>query len=203
MGNIQDLLAQILSARYGRDVRQSIHDAIETCYEDGHAGAIDLQAREDIAQANELLGNTDISEISETVTGAVVALDGAVDGLSDRIDAIDDELSASASGAVTDQIWTSGYYNFLTKNGNVVSLVAGGATASPVTITSETVLFKVPEGFRPKNTIRFLLTFQVSTSGALQIGAVNVSPNGEAKREMTAGTTQEIQVVRVFGAWGV
>lgn len=78
MGNIQDLLAQILSARYGRDVRQSIHDAIETCYEDGHAGAIDLQAREDIAQANELLGDTDISEISETVTGAVVELDGAV-----------------------------------------------------------------------------------------------------------------------------
>ena len=78
MGNIQDLLAQILSARYGRDVRQSIHDAIETCYEDGHAGAIDLQAREDIAQAKELLGNTDISEISETVTGAVVELDGAV-----------------------------------------------------------------------------------------------------------------------------
>ena len=71
MGNIQDLLAQILSARYGRDVRQSIHDAIETCYEDGHAGAIDLQART-------LLGDTDISEISETVTGAVVELDGAV-----------------------------------------------------------------------------------------------------------------------------
>ena len=72
MGNIQDLLAQILSARYGRDVRQSIHDAIETCYEDGHAGAIDLEART-------LLGDTDISEISETVTGAVVELGGAVD----------------------------------------------------------------------------------------------------------------------------
>lgn len=72
MGNIQDLLAQILSARYGRDVRQSIHDAIETCYEDGHAGAIDLQART-------LLGDTDISEISETVTGAVVELNGAVE----------------------------------------------------------------------------------------------------------------------------
>ena len=71
MGNIQDLLAQILSARYGRDVRQSIHDAIETCYEDGHAGAIDLQART-------LLGDTDISGISETVTGAVVELGGAV-----------------------------------------------------------------------------------------------------------------------------
>lgn len=72
MGNIQDLLAQILSARYGRDVRQSIHDAIETCYEDGHAGAIDLEART-------LLGNTDISGVSETVTGAVVELNGAVE----------------------------------------------------------------------------------------------------------------------------
>lgn len=71
MGNIQDLLAQILSARYGRDVRQSIHDAIETCYEDGHAGAIDLQART-------LLGDTDISGISETVTGAVVELGESV-----------------------------------------------------------------------------------------------------------------------------
>lgn len=71
MGNIQDLLAQILSARYGRDVRQSIHDAIRQCYDDGHAGAIDLQART-------LLGDTDISGISETVTGAVVELGGAV-----------------------------------------------------------------------------------------------------------------------------
>ena len=72
MGNIQDLLAQILSARYGRDVRQSIHDAIETCYEDGHAGAIDLEART-------LLGDTDISGISETVTGAVVELGESVE----------------------------------------------------------------------------------------------------------------------------
>ena len=83
MGNIQDLLAQILSARYGRDVRQSIHDAIETCYEDGHAGAIDLEART-------LLGDTDISEISETVTGAVVELNGAVE-----------EAQTTADGAVT------------------------------------------------------------------------------------------------------
>lgn len=71
MGNIQDLLAQILSARYGRDVRQSIHDAIRQCYDDGHAGAIDLQART-------LLGDTDISGISETVTGAVVELGESV-----------------------------------------------------------------------------------------------------------------------------
>lgn len=87
MGNIQDLLAQILSARYGRDVRQSIHDAIETCYEDGHAGAIDLQART-------LLGDTDISGISETVTGAVVELNGAVETAQETADGNKTQIEA-------------------------------------------------------------------------------------------------------------
>lgn len=34
MSRISNLLAQILSAVYGKDVRQSIHDAIEQCYTD-------------------------------------------------------------------------------------------------------------------------------------------------------------------------
>jgi hypothetical protein len=46
MANIKDYLSQILKARYGKDVRQSIHDAIHQCYEDGKAGATDLEARE-------------------------------------------------------------------------------------------------------------------------------------------------------------
>lgn len=39
MADIQSLLKQILTAVYGKDVRQSIHDAIRQCYEDGKAGA--------------------------------------------------------------------------------------------------------------------------------------------------------------------
>jgi hypothetical protein len=46
MANIKDYLSQILKARYGKDVRQSIHDAIHQCYEDGKAGSVDLEARE-------------------------------------------------------------------------------------------------------------------------------------------------------------
>lgn len=46
MASIKDYLSQILKARYGKDVRQSIHDAIHQCYEDGKAGATDLEARE-------------------------------------------------------------------------------------------------------------------------------------------------------------
>lgn len=59
MSNIEKNLAFILSSRYGEDVRQAIHDAIHDCYEDGKAGAVDLVAREQIANlvANE--GNTD------------------------------------------------------------------------------------------------------------------------------------------------
>ena len=34
MSSIQNYLSQILSAVYGRDVRQSIHDAIKQCYDD-------------------------------------------------------------------------------------------------------------------------------------------------------------------------
>lgn len=34
MSRIENLLSQILSAVYGKDVRQSIHDAIEQCYSD-------------------------------------------------------------------------------------------------------------------------------------------------------------------------
>lgn len=50
MSNIEQNLKDILEAQYGRDVRQSIHDGIRACYEDGKAGSIDLTAREQIAQ---------------------------------------------------------------------------------------------------------------------------------------------------------
>ena len=59
MSNIEQNLQKILTSRYGKDVRQSIHDSIHDCYEDGKAGAVDLVARERIDNlvANE--GNID------------------------------------------------------------------------------------------------------------------------------------------------
>lgn len=38
MANISTLLGQILKAVYGKDVRQSIHDAISQCYDDVTSG---------------------------------------------------------------------------------------------------------------------------------------------------------------------
>lgn len=92
MSNIEQYLADILAARYGEEVRQSIHDAIQQCYEDGRAGAIDLEART-------LLGDTDISGISETVTGAVVELNGAVETAQETADGAQTTAEAKLSPA--------------------------------------------------------------------------------------------------------
>lgn len=46
--NIEQNLKKIRTARFGKDVRQAIHDSIHDCYEDGKAGAVDLVARERI-----------------------------------------------------------------------------------------------------------------------------------------------------------
>lgn len=48
MSDIATYLSNILNAIRGEDVRQSIHDAIQACYEDGQAGATDLTARQQI-----------------------------------------------------------------------------------------------------------------------------------------------------------
>lgn len=71
MAGIEEYLGDILSARYGEEVRQSIHDAIHQCYADGKAGATDLIAREQIANlvANE--GSTEKdSELIDVRVGA-------------------------------------------------------------------------------------------------------------------------------------
>ncbi len=51
MAGIETYLKNILSAIYGKDVRQSIHDSIKQCYYDGKVGATDLEARDRAAAA--------------------------------------------------------------------------------------------------------------------------------------------------------
>lgn len=67
MSNIEQNLQKILTSRYGKDVRQSIHDSIHDCYEDGKAGAVDLVARERIdnlvANNNPTEGNSELLDI--------------------------------------------------------------------------------------------------------------------------------------------
>ena len=40
--DIETALEYILTAQYGKDVRQAIHDAIHACFDEGGSGSIDL-----------------------------------------------------------------------------------------------------------------------------------------------------------------
>ena len=73
MASIADHLNKILSAVYGKDVRQAIHDAIHQCYEDGKVGAVDLVARERI---DNLVANDSSSEGNSELIDIRVGYDG-------------------------------------------------------------------------------------------------------------------------------
>ena len=70
---IEQYLSKILKAIYGKDVRQSIHDAIQQCYYDGKAGAVDLEARQRI---DNLVANDSSSEGNSELIDIRVGYDG-------------------------------------------------------------------------------------------------------------------------------
>ena len=72
MASISDYLKNILAARYGKDVRQSIHDAIQQCYYDGKAGSIDLEARQSI----EDLDNNKLDKTGDSASNTVTFTSG-------------------------------------------------------------------------------------------------------------------------------
>ena len=91
MSNIEQNLQKILSSRYGKDVRQSIHDGIHDCYEDGKAGAVDLVAREQIANLvannNPTEGNSELLDIRVGADGT--AYDSAGEAVRRQVFAMD------------------------------------------------------------------------------------------------------------------
>lgn len=125
MSNILENLQKILSAVYGRDVRQAIHDAIHDCYEDGQSGATDLIAREGV-QGVETDLSREISDRQVAVTtltsqmNTFVAQHSGVSANATRI--VEDVLWSGKSYTEGDMIYTNNpvtdydyidvYYNF-------------------------------------------------------------------------------------------
>lgn len=117
MSNIEQNLAKILSSRYGRDVRQSIHDSIHDCYEDGKAGAVDLIAREQIANlvANVPSGGTKDSELVDIRVG----VDGKTySSAGEAVRGQVGSLSGDMSSVFKNVIYNT-EYGYLNKHGGV------------------------------------------------------------------------------------
>lgn len=113
MSNIEQNLQKILTSRYGKDVRQSIHDSIHDCYEDGKAGAVDLVAREQIAN---LVANNNPTEGNSELIDIRVGADGktypsAGDAVREQVSSLKDDLSYFTNQLYDETLLIDGYYN--------------------------------------------------------------------------------------------
>ena len=92
--NIQDLLNQIMNAMYGRDVRQSIHDAIEMCYDNTATGKT-------TAEAAATSANTAATAATNAATAANTAASNANDARDNA------NAAAAAAGIAKDNANTA------------------------------------------------------------------------------------------------
>lgn len=85
MSRISGLLAQILSSVYGRDVRQSIHDAISQCYAD-------------VASAKTIADDA-VSDMETSVSGALNQVNTTISSAETRVNAAVASCNASVTAA--------------------------------------------------------------------------------------------------------
>ena len=107
MVDINDYLKKILSAVYGKDVRQAIRDAIYQCYKDGKAGVIDLIARERIdnlvAQSTSTDGNSELIDIRVGADGKTYTTAGQA--VREQIGKITDDLASTPDNIMNIHVW--------------------------------------------------------------------------------------------------
>lgn len=77
MSKIDSLLAHILSAVYGRDVRQSIHDAIKECYDDVTDGTTIAEVAANAAMTATSKANTATDNANAAAENANAAAENA------------------------------------------------------------------------------------------------------------------------------
>lgn len=96
MTDIEIYLSQIISERFAKDVRQAIHDAIYQCYYDSKVGALDLVARQQIAnlvsENNPTEGNSELHDIRVAADGVIY--DSAGEAVRQQIAEVTDKIAA-------------------------------------------------------------------------------------------------------------
>lgn len=96
MPDIETYLSQIISERFAKDVRQAIHDAIYQCYYDSKVGALDLIARQQIANLvsanNPTEGNSELHDIRAGADGIIY--ESAGEAVRQQIAEVTDKIAA-------------------------------------------------------------------------------------------------------------
>lgn len=166
MSNIQDLLAQILGASRGDQVRDSIADAIQMCYDDGKAGSVDLQARNLI---NGIMNTNELQESEIAVLQAIVAeLQGGGSG------------GEGSSGTVTTEI-----PSFILDAGIVDSIGVGNNAVTNHTVTFNKTFTEIPNVF----VIMMVQTTASSAYSKVSVGTIKSSITTEQFKLWVANTS--------------
>lgn len=150
MSDINELLLQMLQARYGKDVRQSIHDSIEMCYDEA-TGKIQKELIESITTN----ANRAESAASDAETSAETAT----------------EKAAEAAGYATGETESALYYYNQVKN---ISQSLSGALKPVGTVTFEAL----PELSEVEAGDMYNISNQFTTTESFKEGAGKVVPAG-------------------------
>lgn len=170
MSNIQENLQKILSAVWGKDVRQAIHDAIHDCYEDGSAGSVDLIAREGIEDLEE--NSATKTELQNEATARSNGDQNVLDELNDYKDEVSQITTVEPTRTQAD-ITIVDAETILRKNGKFVEAKLRFTLNNH--ITSPTTLFTFPDGYKPLAVCR-IITHDWNLQSAVRF---NLHPNGE------------------------
>lgn len=166
--DIETALEYILTAQYGKDVRQAIHDAIHACFDEGGSGSIDLTAREGI----------------QNLTLATEAALAEMNLHSGRTKLIDEQTVAAATETITlpkafnefDRIWVHIADAPLTDGTS--------ATAHELRINNYKLPIYLPSSSTSKTTVDVFFDGITSNSAICKIVSVPLASGGASSTKM-------------------